>query len=202
LVGALLGLLAPAYPFNPPNAVGDAARRIADDTPQEPASPDADAGSWLELARLSNEAVSPLARAEHALLPWVNLFALPLFALANAGVRLSGGWWSGRTEQLLIVALVAARLFGKTLGIVGAGLLAGRWRHARLPEGMSLGMLVAVGVAAGAPFTVSLFVASGAYPEGSTLLAAARIGVLLSLAVCGVLAAVLFRAQSSYEEPR
>ena len=122
LVGALLGLLAPAYPFNPPAAVGAAARRLADGTPEEPASPDADAASWLELARLSNEAVSPLARAEHALLPWVNLFALPLFALANAGVRLSGGWWSGRTEQLLILGLLAARLGGKAIGIVGAGL--------------------------------------------------------------------------------
>jgi Na+/H+ antiporter NhaA len=29
----------------------------------------------------------------------VNLFALPLFALANAGVRLSGGWWSGRRNS-------------------------------------------------------------------------------------------------------
>jgi NhaA family Na+:H+ antiporter len=201
LVGALLGLLAPAYPFNPPAAVGVAARRLADRTPDEPASPDADAASWLELARLSNEAVSPLARAEHALLPWVNLFALPLFALANAGVRLSGGW-SGRTEQLLILGLLAARLGGKAIGIVVAGLVARRWRLARLPEGMSLGMLVAVGVAAGAPFTVSLFVASGAYPQGSTLLAAARVGVLVSLAVCGLIAAALFRAQSSDEEPR
>ena len=202
LVGAVFGLLAPAYPFNPPALVGDAARRIADTTPDTPASPDADAGSWLELARLSNEAVSPLARAEHALLPWVNLFALPLFALANAGVRLSGGWWSGRTEQLLIVGLLAARLFGKALGIAGAGLLAKRWRLARLPDGMRPGMLVAVGVAAGAPFTVSLFVAEGAYPQGSTLLAAARVGVLLSLAVCGLIAVLLFRAQSSDEEPR
>jgi hypothetical protein len=48
---------------------------------------------------------------------------------------------------------------------------------------------------------VSLFVASGAYPQGSTLLAAARVGVLVSLAVCGLVAAVLFRAQSSDEEP-
>ena len=67
---------------------------------------------------------------------------------------------------------------------------------------MGLGMLVAVGVAAGAPFTVSLFVAEGAYRQGSTLLAAARVGVLLSLAVCGLIAVVLFRAQSSDEEPR
>jgi NhaA family Na+:H+ antiporter len=202
LVGALLGLLVPARPFNRPAAISAAAHRIADETADEPEPPDADAASWLELSRLSGEAVSPLARTEHALLPWVNLFALPLFALANAGVRLSGGWWSGRTEQLLIVGLVAARLFGKAIGIVGAGLLAKRWHPAALPEGMSLVALTGLAVAAGAPFTVSLFVASGSYPSGSTLLAAARVGVLVSVAVCGLVAAILLRSQSSDGEPR
>ena len=201
LVGALLGLLVPARPFNRPAAVSAAARRIADETQDTPDPPDADAANWLELSRLSSEAVSPLARTEHALLPWVNLFALPLFALANAGVRLSGGWWSGRTEQLLIVGLVVARLFGKAIGIIGAGLLAKRWRPAALPEGVGLLGLAGLAVAAGAPFTVSLFVASGSYSPGSTLLAAARVGVLLSIAVCGVIATVLLRAQPS-EEPR
>ena len=142
--------------------------------------------------------MSPLARTEHALLPWVNLFALPLFALANAGVRLSGGWWSGRTEVLLIVGLVTARLFGKAIGIVGAGLVARRWRFAQLPADLGLGALAGLAVAAGAPFTVSLFVASGAYPQGSTVL----VGVLLSLAVCGVVGAAILRAQSFDGEPR
>jgi Na+:H+ antiporter, NhaA family len=202
LVGALLGLLAPARPFNQPAAVSAAAHRIADRTADDPDPADADAASWLELARLSNDAVSPLARTEHALLPWVNLFALPLFALANAGVRLSGRWWSGRTELLLIVGLVTARLFGKAIGIVGAGLLAKRWRFAQLPADLGLGALAGLAVAAGAPFTVSLFVASGAYPQGSTLLAAARVGVLVSLAVCGLVGAAVLRAQSFDGEPR
>ena len=202
LVGAVLGLLAPAYPFNPPALVSDAARRIADATPDDPASPDADAGSWLELARLSNEAVSPLARVEHALLPWVNLFALPLVR-ARERRRAPVGRVVVRPHRAAADRRAARRtLFGKPLGIAGAGLLAKRWRLARLPDGMRPGMLVAVGVAAGAPFTVSLFVAEGAYPQGSTLLAAARVGVLLSLAVCGLIAVLLFRAQSSDEEPR
>ena len=95
LVGAVLGLLAPALPFQRPADVSAAAHRIADETSDHPDPPDEDAASWLELARLSHEAVSPLARIEHELLPWVNLAALPLFALANAGVHLSGGWWWG-----------------------------------------------------------------------------------------------------------
>ena len=42
------------------------------------------------------EAVSPLARVEHLLLPWTTFVVLPLFALANAGVRLSA---SGLSER-------------------------------------------------------------------------------------------------------
>jgi NhaA family Na+:H+ antiporter len=193
LVGAVLGLLAPALPFQRPADVSAAAHRIADETSDHPDPPDEDAASWLELARLSHEAVSPLARIEHELLPWVNLAALPLFALANAGVRLSGGWWSPTTARL-VVGLIVARLAGKVAGIVGACWLVARLRLGRMPGPGGLGAPAAAAAAAGAPFTVSLFVASSVFPEGSPLLAAARLGILLSIVVSGVGALVITRA--------
>ena len=193
LVGAVLGLLAPALPFQRPADVSAAAHRIADETSDHPDPPDEDAASWLELARLSHEAVSPLARIEHELLPWVNLAALPLFALANAGVRLSGGWWSPTTARL-VVGLIVARLAGKVVGIVGACWLVARLRLGRMPGPGGLGAPAAAAAAAGAPFTVSLFVASSVFPEGSPLLAAARLGILLSIVVSGVGALVITRA--------
>jgi Na+:H+ antiporter, NhaA family len=193
LVGAVLGLLAPALPFQRPADVSAAAHRIADETSDHPNPPDEDAASWLELARLSHEAVSPLARIEHELLPWVNLAALPLFALANAGVRLSGGWWSPTTARL-VVGLIVARLAGKVAGIVGACWLVARLRLGRIPGPGGLGAPAAAAAAAGAPFTVSLFVASSVFPEGSPLLAAARLGILLSIVVSGVGAFVITRA--------
>jgi len=193
LVGAVLGLLAPALPFQRPADVSAAAHRIADETSDHPDPPDEDATSWLELARLSHEAVSPLARIEHELLPWVNLAALPLFALANAGVRLSGGWWSQTTARL-VVGLVVARLAGKVVGIVGACWLVARLRLGRIPGPGGLGAPAAAAAAAGAPFTVSLFVASSVFPEGSPLLAAARLGILVSIVVSGVGASVIARA--------
>ena len=193
LVGAVLGLLAPAVPFQRPADVSAAAHRIADETSDHPDPPDEDAASWLELARLSHEAVSPLARIEHELLPWVNLAALPLFALANAGVRLSGGWWSPTTARL-VVGLIVARLAGKVAGIVGACWLVARLRLGRIPGPGGLGAPAAAAAAAGAPFTVSLFVASSVFPEGSPLLAAARLGILLSVVVSGLGAFVITRA--------
>ena len=193
LVGAALGLLAPALPFQRPADVSAAAHRIADETSDHPDPPDEDAASWLELERLSHEAVSPLARIEHELLPWVNLAALPLFALANAGVRLSSGWWSPTTARL-VVGLIVARLAGKVVGIVGACWLVVRFGLGRMPGPGGLGAPAAAAAAAGAPFTVSLFVASSVFPEGSPLLAAARLGILLSIVVSGVGAFLITRA--------
>jgi NhaA family Na+:H+ antiporter len=192
LVGAVLGLLAPAVPFQRPADVSAAAHRIADETSDHPDPPDEDAASWLELARLSHEAVSPLARIEHELLPLVNLAALPLFALANAGVRLSGGWWSPTTARL-VVGLIVARLAGKVAGIVGSCWLVARLRLGRIPGRGGLRAPAAAAAAAGAPFTVSLFVASSVFLEGSPLLAAARLGILLSIIVSGVEAFVITR---------
>jgi NhaA family Na+:H+ antiporter len=192
LVGAILGLLAPAYPFQRPADVSAEAHRIADLTSDHPDPPDSDAASWFELARLSREAVSPLARTEHDLLPWVNLAALPLFALANAGVRLSGLVWTSVTSTL-VVGLIVARLVGKVVGVVGASALVARTRLGKLPGPGGLRAPAAAAAAAGAPFTVSLFVASSVFPQGSALLAAARVGILASIAVCAVAAFAIAR---------
>jgi Na+:H+ antiporter, NhaA family len=191
LVGAALGLLAPATPFQRPAQVSVRAHRIADETSDDPEPDDADADRWFELAWLSREAVSPLARLEHALVPWVNLVALPLFALANAGVRLTGGW-TGHDGLRLVAAFVAARLIGKTVGLALSS-FAGTRSHSVPPADAGVGELIGVGAAAGAPFTVSLFVAAIAFPPGSSLRAAAQIGVLASLVVCGGASVIALR---------
>ncbi len=95
IAGVVLGLLTPAYPFQRSAAVSQEARRTADETSDRPEPPDADAYLWLRLSWLSKEAVSPLARVEHVLLPWSSFVILPIFALANAGVELS---WSALAD--------------------------------------------------------------------------------------------------------
>jgi Na+:H+ antiporter, NhaA family len=193
LAGVAFGLLTPALPFQRPEHVSAEAHRIAEATTDDPEPPDADAPLWFELSRLSRETVSPLARVEHALLPWVNLVALPLFALANAGVRLSGGVLSGATERRLVVGLVLARVAGKTAGITGACLATAGRRFARLPAGVGSRALTGAAAAAGAPFSVSLFVVAATFPEGSSLRAAAQVGVLASIVVCGAVSTAILR---------
>jgi Na+:H+ antiporter, NhaA family len=141
---------------------------------------------------------SPLQRPAHVsereLVPWVNFVALPLFALANAGVRLTSGW-TRDGGLVLVAAFVASRLIGKTVGVVLPSLAAGRGRGG-LPDGAGLRELCGVGAAAGAPFAVSVFVAAVAFPPGSSLRAAAQVGVLCSLVVCGAASFVVLRPRS------
>jgi len=96
---------------------------------------------------------------------------LLLFGLANAGVPVAqigpGTYY-----------VVAGLLLGKPLGILlfsGAARLAG----ASLPPGLRLSDVFVVGVIASIGFTVSLFFATAAFPEGSAL-AETKMGALLS----------------------
>jgi len=98
-------------------------------------------------------------------------FVLLLFGFANAGVPF--GQIGAGTYYVL-----AALLLGKPIGILafssGARLLG-----ARLPSGLQRGDLVVVGIAASIGFTVSLFFATAAFPEGSAL-SQTKMGALLS----------------------
>jgi Na+:H+ antiporter, NhaA family len=106
---------------------------------------------------------------------------LLLFGFANAGVPFTE---IGPGTYYVLAAL----LLGKPLGILlfssGAG-----WLGARLPVGLELGDLVVVGVAASIGFTVSLFFATAAFPDGAAL-AQTKMGALLSFAAAPLALAV------------
>ena len=191
LAGVALGFLTPATAFQRPKAVSLEAHRVADQTVDEPEPPDADAAHWLHLARLSREAVSPLARMETLLHPWTSFVVLPLFALANAGVSLSVSSLSDAAGSPVAVGLVVARLLGKTIGISVATLLAVRFLNARLPAGVGTRHVIGAAAAAGIPFTVSIFIAELALP--ARLVEVATIGVLAAAILAGLLALLILR---------
>jgi NhaA family Na+:H+ antiporter len=126
--------------------------------------------------RREDSQLDMLNRFEHAWSTPVQ-FLLLLFAFANAGVPL--GQIGPGTYYVL-----AALLFGKPLGILlfsGGARLAG----ARLPRGLRVADLLVVGIAAAIGFTVSLFFATAAFPDGSAL-AETKMGALLSFVAAPV----------------
>lgn len=106
---------------------------------------------------------SPLARVEHALVGWVSFGIVPVFALANAGVRVEGS---------LVDALVAPASLGILLGLVvgkQVGLLLFPWAATRLglaslPAGASWRHMWGVAWLGGIGFTMSLFIGGLALP--------------------------------------
>jgi NhaA family Na+:H+ antiporter len=192
IAGVVLGLLAPAAPFQRPHAVSEEARRTADLTIDVPDPPDADASQWLRLAGLSREAVSPLARAEHALLPWTSFLIVPLFAFANAGVQLSGEQITDAFSSPVTLGVLLGLVIGKVAGISGAAALALSTGLARLPAGVRFPHLAGAAAVAGIGFTVSLLIAELAF-EDRAMIDEAKVGILAASVVAGVIGWVLLR---------
>jgi Na+:H+ antiporter, NhaA family len=193
IAGVVLGLLAPARPYQRPHAVSDEARRTADLTVDDPDPPDADAQHWLWLAWLSREAVSPLARTEHALLPWTSFAIVPIFAFANAGVRLSADRLGEAITSPVTIGVLVGLVVGKILGISAATRLALSAGIARLPAGVRFAHLTGAAGVAGIGFTVSLFIADLAFTDPA-LVDQAKIGILAASIVAGLVGWLILRS--------
>jgi NhaA family Na+:H+ antiporter len=137
---------------------------------------------------------SPLRSLEHDLHTVVAFGILPLFAFANAGLRLVG---VGPDYFLHPVPLgIAAGLFfGKQLGIFAACWLGVRLGVAALPSGVGWPALYGAGVLCGVGFTMSLFIGSLAFESTKVdLLFDDRLGIILGSAVSGVFGYLILRS--------
>lgn len=138
----------------------------------------------LALEDAAERVQAPLQKLEHILHTPVMFIIMPLFAFANAGVKLST---AGLTGEALIVALGIALglLLGKPLGIMGASWLAVRSGIASLPAGVTWQHLFGASILAGIGFTMSLFIASLGFGEGSVYLDAAKLAILGASTIAG-----------------
>lgn len=146
-----------------------------------------------ELEALCRQVQPPLIQIEHALHGVVAFAIMPIFALANAGVSLSGGALAGGLASPVALGAVLGLVVGKPLGIVGFSWLAIRTGVASLPEGVTPRMLLGAGVLGGIGFTMALFVAGLAFADAA-LLDAAKLGVLVASTVSGVAGWLILRS--------
>jgi NhaA family Na+:H+ antiporter len=132
---------------------------------------------------------SPLRRLESELHPSVAFGVLPLFALANCGVPLEGGWQaiSAPVPLGVVLGLVA----GKPIGVLLFSGIAIACGIAQLPQRSNWLMFCGVACLTGIGFTMSLFIGSlafspGSFADGSDVRLGILAGSLIS-AVCGLL---------------
>ena len=123
-------------------------------------------------------------KLEHALHPWVIFGLMPIFALANAGASLDGVGLHTFTEPVAL-GIILGLFLGKQLGVSLFCWIAVKTGLAKLPSGSSWMTLHGVAIVTGIGFTMSLFVGSLAFTDG-TFDTAVRLGVLTGSALSAV----------------
>jgi Na+/H+ antiporter NhaA len=136
-----------------------------------------------ELARSAREgllsAISPNERLQYGLHPWASYVIVPLFALANAGVHVTGTLLGDAITSPVTLGILLGYVVGKPVGISAGSWLATRPAlHGPRPP-LTPPMVVAGGACAGIGFTVSLLISSLAFH--GRLLDEAKLGALGSV---------------------
>jgi Na+/H+ antiporter NhaA len=143
-----------------------------------------------ELARSAQQslqsALSANERLQYELHPWTSYVIVPLFALANAGIHLTGTLTSDAVSSPITWGVLIGYVVGKPIGVFAGSWLASRpaLHGPRLP--VSGPVLVAAGACAGIGFTVSLLVSSLAF--SGERLDEAKLGALASVVLAPVVA--------------
>jgi len=126
---------------------------------------------------------------EHYFHPVQVWLILPLFALANAGVR-----FDSRILEALVNPISLGIMFGlvvgKPLGITLLSWLVVKSGKGGLPEGVTWMQVVGAGCLAGIGFTMSLFVADLAWNDAA-LIANAKIGILAASLLSGIIGFII-----------
>jgi NhaA family Na+:H+ antiporter len=197
IAGVVLALLTPARPQRAPAVAGEEAAAWLDALRESPADTEEEEQALLGAIETAiQHAESPLERLERRLHPWAAFVILPVFALANAGLDVSGGAVSEAARSGVAGGVVVGLLVGKPLGILLFSWLAVRLRLAHLPAGVNWTHIAGTGVVAGVGFTVSLFITGLAFDAGA-LQEEAKLGIVAASTVAGLAGFLLLRAVDS-----
>ena len=187
LAGVILGAMTPIRPWFSLYSFEKAAAKLMRRFRRALGVGDFDRAEAImgQVEELSRGTESKLDRRLRQVHPWSSYVVLPLFALANSGVILSGESLGRAASSGITWGILLGLVVGKPLGIVGCAWLAVKLRVASPPTGARWPDLIGVGMVAGIGFTVSLFVAALAFDDPGQV-EDAKIGVLIASATAGV----------------
>jgi Na+/H+ antiporter NhaA len=184
VVGLIMGLLTYAYPA----ARGDLERatevfRLFREQPTPELARDARLGVA--------SAISPNERLQQLYHPWTSYVIVPLFALANAGVTISGDLLTQAFTSPITLGILIGYVVGKPVGITGGSWLLTVLSRGRIRPPIGWAAVLGGSTIAGIGFTVSLLISTLAF--SGRQLEEAKLGIL-SAALCASLATwVVFR---------
>jgi Na+/H+ antiporter NhaA len=183
IAGLAVGLVTSAYP--PAREDLEQATALTRSFREQP-TPELARSAQLSVA----SAISLNERLQYSLHPWTGYVIVPLFALANAGIHVTGSLLEDALTSPITIGIVIAYVLGKPLGIVGATWIASRPRlHGPRPP-ISWPLLFGGGAVAGIGFTVSLLISELAF--SGRRLDEAKLGVLSSAILAPLVAWLVF----------
>jgi Na+/H+ antiporter NhaA/glutaredoxin len=187
VVGLAIGLVAPAY--TPDRARLEHASGIFRSFREQPTS---------RLARMAAASLvgttSPNERLQTRLHPWASFVIVPLFALANAGVRIDVGFIKDAVASPIVIGIVVAYVVGKPVAVIGSTAVLSRLSRGRLRAPVGWAAVAGSGTIAGVGFTVAVLVASLAFH--GALLDEAKAALLAATALSTGVTWLVVRATS------
>jgi Na+/H+ antiporter NhaA len=184
VTGLLIGLLAYAYPASREEL--ERASSLFRLFREQPTA---------ELARSARagvvSALSVNERLQQIYHPWSSYAIVPLFALANVGIVISGSFLSRAFTSPITLGILVGYVVGKPVGVTGTAWLVKRITHGKLRPPVGWAAVAGGGAIAGIGFTVSLLIATLAF-KGAQL-EEAKLGVLSAAVVASGATWLVFR---------
>jgi NhaA family Na+:H+ antiporter len=155
----------------------------------------------LALSAIAKESVPPLNRIEEALHPWSSFVVVPIFALANAGVRFAGVDLGEAARHPVSLGVGIGLLVGKFVGISAFAWAAVRLGIGALPRFTGWRHVLGLAAIAGIGFTVALFVTALAFDD-PFLTDRAKTGIFIGSTLAGLVGYMLLRTTQPLGAPR
>jgi Na+/H+ antiporter NhaA len=174
VAGLAIGLAAPAY--SPARTELEDATGLVRAFREQPTP---------ELAREAKQgltsSLSPNSRLQSLYHPWTSYLIVPLFALANAGVVLSGGFLAQAYTAPITLGVLVGYVAGKPVAVTVSSWLVARLSHGKVRPPIGKAAVLGSGTIAGIGFTAALLIATRAF-SGQDL-AEAKLGALSAVVV-------------------
>lgn len=149
-------------------------------------------GAGADVAQTDADRPGLAEEFEHRFRPLSAGIAVPLFAFFAAGVNIGG--WGGVQEAVshpLTLAIAAALVVGKPIGIVSTTWIVTKLTRTRLDPDLRWVDLMGVGLLAGIGFTVSLLVAELSFAGDSLEHTISKVAILCASLIAALLASVV-----------
>jgi Na+:H+ antiporter, NhaA family len=136
-------------------------------------------------------------KLQHFMHKPVAFLIMPIFALANTGIVLSGNWAHGLITSNGL-GIFAGLFLGKPLGILLFSFLAIKLGLSKLPTEVSWSHIIGAGFLGGIGFTMSIFITLLAF-DNTDIVQSSKISILLGSLLAGLVGYLVLRKSTHSE---